>query len=74
MSQISCVNCRDGLQGRCIGCLRYNIVRAAEWLSREEEEQLLQMLIEVIKQRKANDYGKEDIPSLQEVWAKIENR
>jgi hypothetical protein len=43
-------------------------------LSREEEEFLVQRLVEIIRRREVNDGREENIPSLQEMWAKIENR
>jgi hypothetical protein len=53
--------------------LRYQIVTLAEKLGRDEEEQLVQILAEVIRKREANNYGKEDISCLQEMRTKIEN-
>lgn len=71
--QITCVDCDDGKRYNCCGCLRYQIVTLAEKLGRDEEEQLVQILAEVIRKRKANNYGKENIPSLQEMWTKTKN-
>ena len=72
--QITCVDCADGKLYNCCGCLRYQIVTIAEKLGRHEEEQLLRILIDVIKERDANNYGrKEDISRLQEMWTKAEN-
>ena len=71
--QITCVDCNDGKNYNCCGCLRYQIVTLAEKLGRDKEEQLVQILAEVIRKREANNYGKEDISRLQEMRAKIEN-
>jgi hypothetical protein len=58
----------------CCGCLRYQIVTLAEKLGRCEEEQLVQILVEVIKKREANNYGTENISRLQEMWTKVKDR
>lgn len=71
--QITCVNCDDGKKYNCCGCLRYQIVTLAEKLGLYEEEQLVQILAEVIEKREATNYGKENIPSLQEMWTKTKN-
>ena len=72
--QITCVDCDDGKRYNCCGCLRYQLVTLAEKIGRDGEEQLVQILVEVIKKREANNYGKENISCLQEMWTKAKDR
>ena len=48
-TQISCINCVDGKNKNCSGCLRYRLVTAAERLSLKAEKGFVNRLESVLE-------------------------
>ena len=48
-TQISCINCVDGKNENCSGCLRYRLVTAVERLSLKAEEGFVNRLESVLE-------------------------
>ena len=48
-TQISCINCVDGKNENCSGCLRYRLVTAAERLSLKAEKGFVNRLESVLE-------------------------